>query len=31
VFSRAFGMTRRSPDKRVVYPANIDLDNIYAE
>jgi len=31
VFSRAFGMTRRTQDKRVVYPANIDLDNIYAE
>ena len=31
VFSRAFGMTRRKPDRRVVYPANIDLDEIYAE
>jgi len=31
VFSRAFGMTRRRPDPRVVYPANIDLDDIYAQ
>ena len=31
VFSRAFGMTRRSADKRVVYPANIDLEHLYDE
>lgn len=31
VFSRAFGMTRRKADPRVVYPANIDLDHLYAE
>jgi len=31
VFSRAFGMVRRNADKRVVYPAHIDLTNIYAE
>jgi|GEM_PF-3681078 len=31
VFSRAFGMTRRSSDTRVVYPANINLDDIYAD
>jgi hypothetical protein len=29
VFTRAFGMVRRNGDKRVVYPAHIDLDNIY--
>lgn len=29
VFSRAFGMKRRGQDRRVVYPANIDLKNIY--
>lgn len=31
VFSRAFGMTRRRADARVVYPANIDLDNLYGD
>jgi hypothetical protein len=31
VFSRAFGMIRRSNDKRVVYPAHIDLFDPYAE
>jgi hypothetical protein len=31
VFSRAFGMVRRNADKRVIYPAHIDLSNIYAE
>lgn len=31
VFSREFGMVRRSPDKRVVYPANINLEGIYDE
>jgi hypothetical protein len=31
VFSRAFGLIRRSGDKRVVYPAHIDLDHIYEE
>lgn len=31
VFTRAFGMVRRSGDKRVVYPARIDLFNIYAD
>jgi len=30
VFSRAFGMKRRGEDRRVVYPANIDLKNLYA-
>jgi hypothetical protein len=31
VFSRAFGMIRRTADKRVVYPAHIDLEDLYAE
>lgn len=31
VFSRAFGISRRTKDLRVVYPANINLDNIYVE
>lgn len=31
VFSRAFGMLRRNGDKRVVYPAHIDLSDIYAD
>jgi hypothetical protein len=31
VFTRKFGMIRRTQDKRVVYPAHIDLANIYAE
>ncbi|MDN3920122.1 P-loop ATPase, Sll1717 family [Roseateles violae] len=31
VFSRAFGMVRRTDDKRVVYPAHIDLFNVYGE
>ena len=31
VFSRAFGILRRNGDRRVVYPAHIDLENIYAE
>ena len=30
VFTRAFGIARRSSDHRVIYPANIDLENIYA-
>lgn len=29
VFSRSFGIMRRNGDKRVVYPAHIDMDNIY--
>jgi hypothetical protein len=31
VFSRAFGMTRRNGDKRVVYPAHIDLEHFYED
>ncbi|WP_157275352.1 P-loop ATPase, Sll1717 family [Pelomonas sp. Root1444] len=31
VFSRAFGMVRRTADKRVVYPAHIDLLSLYVE
>lgn len=31
VFSRAFGIIRRNGDKRVVYPANIDIENIYEQ
>jgi hypothetical protein len=31
VFTRAFGMVRRSADKRVVYPAHIDLQGLYDE
>ena len=31
VFSRAFGMVRRTNDKRVVYPAHIDLLSLYAD
>lgn len=31
VFSRAFGMVRRSADKRVVYPARISLEGLYAD
>ena len=31
VFSRAFGIVRRNHDNRVVYPAHIDLENVYAE
>ncbi|MES0490580.1 MAG: hypothetical protein ABUK01_11335 [Leptospirales bacterium] len=31
VFSRYFGMSRRNGDKRVVYPANIDLGKIYED
>jgi hypothetical protein len=29
VFTRAFGMVRRRPDKRVVYPAHINLEALY--
>jgi hypothetical protein len=29
VFSRAFGMVRRNSDKRVVYPARIQLEGLY--
>lgn len=31
VFTRAFGMVRRSTDARVVYPANIKLTDLYAD
>jgi hypothetical protein len=30
VFSRAFGILRRNKDNRVVYPADIGLEDVYA-
>lgn len=31
IFARYYGMARRKEEQRVVYPANIDLENIYAD
>ena len=31
IFARYYGMARRKEEQRVVYPANIDLENIYVD
>jgi hypothetical protein len=31
IFARYYGMARRKAEQRVVYPANIDLENIYVD